>query len=224
MAEPIETPVAPATGPSLSSAETNPKTPAFRAPEGAVPVPSVPVKVELKDLIGETREEYDARMAEFKKLRKERDDLAKQLSDIESAKLVEQGKYKELYEKEQTSRKQAEGRMREKLLRAEVRAYAIAEGILDPDMADLISVKSVKTNDETGEFENLKEAIAAHKAAKPQWYRSAAAVTAPVAVSTGSSSPAPSPGVSGPLDVKKMTKEAYESYKRSYIRGLKSAR
>ncbi len=203
-----------ATLPPVGPDET--KTPAFRAPESAaassVAAAAAPT---LKDLIGETKEEYDARMAEFKKLRAENEKLSKQIDDAEKAKMVEQGQFKELYEKEVASRKQAEGRAREKLLRSEVRAYAVAEGILDPDMADLIPTKNLKLNEDTGEYDNIKTVIAEHKAAKPQWYKAAAPVT------TGSPNAAPSPEAAAAVDVSKMNPKEYAEYKARFVRGLK---
>ncbi len=213
-----------ATGGTLPVSGTEPsKTPRFQAPaEGTTPPAAAP---DFQALTGMAKETFERQRADLAKAASERDALRKQLDDIEAARLAEQGKYKELYEKEQTSRKQAEGRMRSQLLRAEVRAYAVAEGILDPDMADLIPTKDVKVG-EDGSFEGIKEVIAAHREAKAAWYRSAQAApaTQTPAPNTGSGGAPPSATAPSAADVSRMSREEYARYKKDFLTKLRVVR
>ena len=195
-------------------------TPKFQAPDPAAQT-GQPAPAAASGEPGISKEEAMA-------LRAERDALQTRQDEAEAAKLAEQGKFKELYEKEVSSRKNAEGRMRERLMRAEVRAYAVSEGILDPDMADLIPTKGIKFNDESGVFEGIKEAIASHRESKTSWYKAAQAPGAtgePKApVSTGSAQPAPAASAPATPDVSKMNKEEYARYKRDFVNKLRVVR
>lgn len=221
MAEPSGGTAAPNTNTAqvqLPSNEQPPtSTPKFTAP-AAAPTDSIPEAA--AKLLQEAREEAAARREDAKRAAKQAADLQARLDKIEADKLAEQGQYKELYEKEQTSRKQAEGRMREKLLRAELRAYAIAEGLMDPDAAGLIPTGSIKVNEDTGDFEGIREAVAAHKEAKPHWYQTKAAVTAAPLPTTGAPS-APTPEASKPIDVRSLSREEYARKKQDLLRSLR---
>ncbi len=77
----------------------------------------------------------------------------------------------------------------ERLMRAGLKAHAIAAGIVDPDVLKLLDLKDTGLRlDEAGDVVGAKEAIDALKAAKPWAFKQTAADKG------SSSSTAPSPG------------------------------
>lgn len=202
----------------LPSTEPASSTPKFTAPAPAAAPESIPDGAAR--LLQEAKEEAAARREEAKREAKRAAELQARLDKIDADKLAEQGQYKELYEKSENARKQAEGRMRERLMRAELRAYAIAEGLMDPDAADLISSKEIRVNEDTGDFEGIREAVQAHKASKPHWYQTKPAVTAAPLPTTGAPS-APSPETPKAIDVRNLSKEEYARRKQDLIRSLR---
>jgi hypothetical protein len=69
-------------------------------------------------------------------------------------------------------------RLQDRAVMSELRAIAIAEGIEDLDFVPLID-RSKITIDDDGNITGVTEAVAAQKAAKPKWYKSAQQATPP---------------------------------------------
>ena len=207
--------------PEPTPSSNEPVTPAAATP-AVQPVfehqpPAAPARSEEAWLAQEQK------LRDAQKAAQDRNDLQAKLDKIEADKLAEQGKYKELYEKEQASRRQTEAQMRSRVARAELRAYAIAEGIIDPDLVNLIPSKDIKVNDDTGEFENIRDLIADQKKAKPHLYKGTAASAGSATPTTGDTARTPAAdGSAKPKDVSKMSKEEYAVWKRDSKNGLRA--
>lgn len=153
--------------------------------------------------------------------------LEERLNAIENEKLAEQGKYKELYEKEVDQRKKDLQSARRELARETLRNMAISEGIIDPDIVDMIPARSFQYDEDTGRFTNVRDLLAQHKADKPHLYRDAAATQASSTAvnlarpTTGHPGNAPEQVPPGKKDISGMSRQEYEVEKRNYIRSLR---
>lgn len=153
--------------------------------------------------------------------------LEERLNAIENEKLAEQGKYKELYEKEVDQRKKDLQNARRELARETLRNMAISEGIIDPDIVDMIPARSFQYDEDTGRFTNVRDLLAQHKADKPHLYRDAAAAQASSTAAnlarptTGHPGNAPEQVPPGKKDISGMSRQEYEIEKRNYIRSLR---
>ncbi len=153
--------------------------------------------------------------------------LEERLNAIENEKLAEQGKYKELYEKEVDQRKKDLQSARRELARETLRNMAISEGIIDADIVDMIPARSFQYDEDTGRFTNVRDLLAQHKADKPHLYRDAAAAQAPNTApnlarpTTGHPGNAPEQVPPGKKDISGMSRQEYEVEKRNYIRSLR---
>ncbi len=185
--------------------------------------PDMVAKAEMERM----KADYESKMAELAEQGKKAKELQAKLDEIESQKLAEQGKFKELYEKEQSERRKETQSMRRELARAELKALALGEGILDPDLVNLIPAKSFAWDEETQRYTNLKDLLTEHKTQKPHLYRGSEPTTqtqqpAPSAARPTTGDPSAAPGSTPPQQkpVNQMTRQEYEQYKRSYIRQL----
>lgn len=173
--------------------------------------------------------EKEELLAEIHRLReggrdtkKERDELKAQLDKIEEDRLKEEKKYKELYEKTVKEKEEATAASRKRLLKAELRTAAAAEGILDPEAADLIDISDLMGLDEDSAVQKVKEKVTAHKAAKPQWYKSAAAAGDPPPATTGSPARPPAPAAKpGETNVKDLSAKDYQEAKRQHLKEIR---
>jgi hypothetical protein len=153
--------------------------------------------------------------------------LEEKLNTIENEKLAEQGKYKELYEKEVDQRKKDLQSARRELARETLRNMAISEGIIDADIVDMIPARSFQYDEDTGRFTNVRDLLAQHKADKPHLYRDAAATQASSTAvnlarpTTGHPGNAPEQVPPGKKDISGMSRQEYEVEKRNYIRSLR---
>lgn len=195
------------------------------------PVPTVltaPTPVPTASLSakeGISREEFDAQMREMSVLAKKNKELQLELESVKSKELAEQGKFKELYEQEKASRERDVKEMRKKAARAELRTYALGSGAVDPDVADLISMRDLKVDEETGEYTNIRDLVDAHKNAKPHLYSAgksqgeSAPERQPVNTGTGGNPPK----VIEPKakDVSAMSPEEYRRAKQSMLSDLR---
>ncbi|MCE5388268.1 MAG: hypothetical protein K0041_06780 [Acidithiobacillus sp.] len=190
------------------------------------PASETVAKAELERM----KAEYESRMAALAEEAKKAKELQAQLDAIEKQKLEEQGKFKELYEKERTEREKEIRAMRRELARADLKALAIREGIIDPDIINLIPSKDFKWNEETGRFDNLEELLVAHKQAKPNLYKTAEPTgqqpQQPVQnrATTGDPQVPPTTPPGPGKDVSTMGRAEYEAAKASYLRSLRSYR
>ena len=189
--------------------------------------PETVAKAEMERM----KAEYESRMAEEAKKTKA---LQAQLDEIEAQKLQEQGKFKELYEKEKADREKETRAMRRELARADLKALAIREGIIDPDIINLIPSKDFKWNDEAGRFDNLEELLVAHKQAKPNLYKTAEPTNQqpgqqtqqPIQnrATTGDPQVPPTTPPGPGKNVESMNRQEYAAAKASYLRSLRSYR
>ena len=191
--------------------------------------PETVAKAELERM----KAEYESRMAALAEEAKKAKELQAQLDAIEKQKLEEQGKFKELYEKERTEREKEIRAMRRELARADLKALAIREGIIDPDIINLIPSKDFKWNEETGRFDNLEELLVAHKQAKPNLYRSMEPPAQPGPqtqqpvqnrATTGDPQVPPTTPPGPGKNVESMNRQEYAAAKASYLRSLRSYR
>lgn len=158
--------------------------------------------------MAEVNAEAAKRRHELRAKEAENQQLKDQLKKIEDARLAEEGKWKELAEKAQLENTTLRKEMQEKFLRAELRNYALAEGLIDPDIANLISLPA--------EDADLQALVKAHKEAKPHLYKNAAAPAAvePKKPATPPNTPAPATGSGGePVDLSKLSPADYKAYK-----------
>lgn len=151
--------------------------------------------------------------------RKEKLDEAKQkLSEKESAEReaqrqrdIEQGNYKKVAEDSEKT----VASMKERLMRAEVRAYAIKEGIVDPTIVDLLPLEGVSINDSL-EVVGAEKAIGKYKREKPYLFggkqdqgTQTTTQTDPQGTTSTRTTPAQS-GKPAPKDALKMTDEEFQ--------------
>lgn len=218
MAEPAGTPVngeagaqAPNSNGTMPSTQEHVPSFSYQPPAQGLP------KAELDAALKAQQQEYEAKIAELNAKAVEAQKLQERLDAIEAEKLAEQGKFKELYEKEQAERKRETQAMRRELARAELKTLAVREGIIDPDLIDLIPAKSFKWDEETQRYTNLADLINEHKQLKPAFYKKGGA---PAQMNVGSGEPPPVPTAPAQKDVRSMSRSEYEAYKKSYIRQL----
>ncbi len=116
-------------------------------------------------------------------------------------------KLKDAEKATQDAVKAAEKAGNEKLVRAEVKAMAVKEGIVDIDGLNLADLSKVKFNDK-GELEGGQEAIDALKASKPYLF------TQP---STSSTTQPPKPGDSTAKKATEMDAKEYEAARQALL-------
>lgn len=201
-------------------------TPAFRSSTtdnvGSAPAPAQQSSQEIARIA-----ELERQLADSAKEAARARQLEERLNAIENEKLAEQGKYKELYEKEVDQRKKDLQSARRELARETLRNMAISEGIIDPDIVDMIPARSFQYDEDTGRFTNVRDLLAQHKADKPHLYRDAAAAQAPSTAAnlarptTGHPGNAPEQVPPGKKDISGMSRQEYEIEKRNYIRSLR---
>ncbi len=167
--------------------------------------------------MAEVNAEAAKRRHELRAKEQENQQLKEQLKKIEEARLAEEGKWKELAERAQAENLTLRKEMHEKFLRAELRNYALAEGLIDPDIANLITLPA-----EGADFQAL---VKAHKEAKPHLYKSTSAPPPEPKkpVGTPPATPAPAQGASGePVDLSKLSKADYKAYKARLLASLRN--
>ncbi len=151
-----ETPTPPAT-PSVPDAPRG-----ASAPNNATPDQLAALQAQL-DALKKENEAAKAAQAELATLKKAQE-------DAEQARLAEQGQFKELAERRQGELKIKDQR----ILRAEVRAAAVAEGLVDKDVAQLIPLDdSMMVNGEP-DLPKIEAAVKAYKAQKPALFKAVA--------------------------------------------------
>lgn len=111
--------------------------------------------------------------------RKEAEELRNKLKEYEDKELAQETDLKKKIEALEKRDKQREAEYGEKLtaserryVRAEVRASAIREGIIDPDDVNSMDLSDLRVDDE-GNVSGVAELIAASKERKPHWFKSA---------------------------------------------------
>lgn len=186
------------------------KTPLFKAvlalatkpygdepPAGGAPTANPPTKVEEPksfslEYVRELREENKA-------TRLARQELENRLKTLEEE--LNKTK-KEGDEKVSAAQRAAE----ERLMRAELKAAAIKNGLVDLDVLKLADISALKLN-EHGEVEGVDKFFEDFKKSKPHFFGTAAGNT-----SAPGTKPAPKAG-NEPVDVTKMSKDEYAAYK-----------
>ncbi len=216
-----------------SNATSQEPRPAFQyKPDNQQQAPETVAKAEMERM----KADYENRMAALAEEAKKAKTLQAQLDAIEAKKMEEQGQFKELYEKEKADREKETRAMRRELARADLKALALREGIIDPDIINLIPSKDFKWNDEAGRFDNLEELLIAHKQAKPNLYKTAEpqgqqgqqGQAGQQQVQNRPTTGDPQvpqntqPGMQKPVDT--MNRQEYANAKASYLRSLRSYR
>ncbi len=176
----------------------------------------------------------EASARELAILARKNKELTERLEAIEAEKLAEQGKFKELYESEKAAREKERAEMRRRAARADIRSYATSLGAIDPDVADLISLRELKLDEETGEYTNVQEVVARHRESKPHLYSRAAANGSQDAGAAGTNSTPPvstgsggkPPESSGPKQkpVAEMSRDEYAEAKQKLLRDLRNGK
>lgn len=93
------------------------------------------------------------------------------------ARQAEELKTKGEFEKLWNAEKQEKESVKSQLIRAELRAFAAQEGIIDIDVIDLIPKEKVKLNDQH-QVSGAEDAVKAFKASKPHFFKNPAAAAA----------------------------------------------
>lgn len=166
--------------------------------------------------MAEAKAEAAKRRLELRAREAENQTLKEQLKKIEEARLAEEGKWKELAERAQVENASLKKEMHEKITRAEIRNYAIAEGLIDPDIASLIVLPKEDTAD-------LQALVKAHKEAKPHLYKQPSTGQIEKKPTQGEpSKPTPVTGTSGDgMDVSKLSPAEYRTYKATMLARLR---
>lgn len=119
---------------------------------------------------------------------------------------------KEVAVKDSTTKAVAEAEARfseaanKRLVKSEVRAQALAAGLIDKDVLSLMDISEI-TIDDDGEVTGVDEAIEAFKTSKPYLFKGASATSSN---STSSTSPKPSPKPVQQKSAKDMTDAEYK--------------
>lgn len=184
---------------------------------------------DLKAEIARLREGNRESKAEAKRLQEELDERNKK-------DLKEQGKYKDLYEKAEASKKTSDGDWRKKYVKSLTRGEAVHAGIADPDLAGLINVDDLAGTDmDEGELiEKIRAKIADHKAKKPKLYGQQAEAEEeeeeeeeePAQTrNTGSRERPPSSTQTkkGGKDVRKMSREDYRDARQKHLKAIQKS-
>lgn len=108
-------------------------------------------------------------------------------------------------------------KVRTRAINAELRAAAIAAGIMDLDLVSLVDKSKIKVDDDDN-IVGVDEAIAALKASKPKFFE---AEPEPKKKVTGDPTPAPKKDVV--VDISKLSKEDYAKRKSELRSRLRSA-
>lgn len=123
------------------------------------------------------------------------DTLQAEKDAAEEKKLADQGEFKTLLEKEQLKNKNFE----KQVLKAQLQAAAVKEGLIDDDLIDVIPVDKIKisTVNDSIQITGALEAVQAYKATKPHLFKAAEApaattTTTPPGTATGAAVSDPS--------------------------------
>lgn len=169
---------------------------------------------ERKEYVKKLRSEAAYRRKTATEAESKLSELQAKIDQAEQDKLKEQGEFKKLYEGEQ----QKLAALHKQLLRQEIKVQAQKEGLIDLDLAELISGESVKIN-EAGQVAGAETAVSAFKALKPHLFQApASAAPAPRSTSAGNEPPVRAPG-----ENKRVTDLSPEEYKKSKAEFLKSS-
>lgn len=184
---------------------------------------------EKKDIA--VREASEARKR-AKEAEKERDVLKKRFDDEEKTKLEQDGKFKELADKareaaDESNRKskEIEERANQRIIKAELKAAAMAAGIIDLDLLSAISLDGVRMTDD-GDVTGVQEAVNKYKEGKPYLFKENSKVAedknASLTKQTGGTKSPPSSDAKLNTDsVRGLPKVEREKRLNTYLQGLK---
>ncbi len=182
---------------------------------------------EPEKLSSEQKKAFDKLLAKQMKLkadiegRKSREDLLKaenaalkaEKETAETEKLKEQNEFKKLYENAEKKNQSAKDR----LIDAELRRIAAAEGIVDDAVIGLIPRDRVKIGDDFT-VSGAESAVKAFKAEKPSLFKVEKSETPTTETGAKISSPPPAKGVTKAANELKAGSAEYEKAKREFIR------
>ena len=197
-------------------AGTPPATPpAATPPAAAAPPPtSTPPSADLAALQAKL-EAAQAEAARLKPLAEQAAVLKAKAEEAEQKRMEEQGQFKELAER----RAGELNKTQQRLIRAEVRAAAIQEGIIDRDLVQLLPIDDSMLVNGEPDLAKISAAVSAWKAAKPQLFQtSSGQPPAPPPRTSAGAPPPPAAPDAGGLNVKDRTKFKPEDVEREYAK------
>jgi hypothetical protein len=118
-------------------------------------------------------------------------------------------------------------KLQKKLVESELKVQAASLDLQDPDLIlhPLLDRSAIQVSDE-GEVSGVKEALEKLKTAKPEWFKkpaAAAATTTTTTATTGGAAPSPSSSAPTITNVKDMTKEQYDAFRKEQLRRIRQA-
>lgn len=165
-----------------------------------------------------------------------RDRLQAEKAENERKALAEQGKFKELFESEQKKNAELKARNDRIAIRGELRAAALAAGIIDDSLIELIPKDKIQVT-ESGDVAGIAEALEGFKAGKPHFFKGSQTTAAPAGAGgagggnagaqpprgpSGAPNPTPAGGdAANSGSVARLDKAAYQQRKAERIRALK---
>lgn len=159
----------------------------------------------LKDLPEDRQKYIKALKEEAITNRKDRNTLKEKVATLEAEKkaaedekLKKQGEFEKLY----NSEKETTENLKKSTIKSEIRAHAVAQGIIDPVAADLIPFSDVKLSD-SFEVLGAKEAVEKFKASNPKFFEAKQADGQNQGSGTHSADPNPSKK-NGVVDLRKL--------------------
>ncbi len=181
---------------------------------------------ELLELVENTRDQAGKYRKTLREVEKERNDLKAKFEEQDRKAQEEKGQYKELYEKEKQKSASEVNTMKQRLVKAELRARAVYEGISDPDLVELISTKDLDI-DAAGDVVGLEDAIAKFKENKPHFFKKGdeGSSSGTKAAATGSTKgePPANPSIQ-PDNVRSLSKEDYANRKKEMLAKIHAKR
>ncbi len=196
-------------------AGTPPATPPAATPPAAgTPPTSTAPSANLAALQAQL-EAAQAEAARLKPMAEQAAALKAKADEAEQKRMEEQGQFKELAER----RAGELNKTQQRLIRAEVRAAAIQEGIIDRDLVQLIPIDDSMLVNGEPDLAKISAAVSTWKAAKPQLFQSASTPPAapPPRTSAGAPPPPAAPDTGG-LNVKDRAKFKPEDVEREYAK------
>lgn len=170
---------------------------------------------ELRKAVKGLRGEIAAKRVEAKTAKAEAAKLLKEKEDAELEKKKKNGEW----EKIATEKEAALQKANERAMRAEMRAYAQKEGILDLSDINNVALDGVSMDETTGEIHGAEKVIADLKKAKPHWFKGAEEQKPQ---STTSKVSEPAPGKSAPPDYTSMSSEDFAKAEKEYLASVKA--
>lgn len=209
-------PPAPGPNPPPPNNPPPPPPPAPRPPEPVAATPEARV-TQLERALGDVRAEAAAHRISEREAREAVATLTTQLTATRA----------EIETRVAATRQEFEPRMTaltNRTIDAELRAAAVAAGLVDVDLLPLIKRDGIAMDADGVTIKGIPDAIAAFKTAKPSYFRDVAAPppAPPVRTGPGAPPPAPAPGGPAPTNVSTLDRAAYKAAKSAQLAALRN--